>query len=197
MRTFKCCLVSLVIVAVVASIGVAQPKKYEIKSGIVTFESKTLLGKFEMKSKTVVYFDDYGMKECKETFEGDVLKESFLSDGTNLYTLMHSKKEAFERGPASRGTELKFDWNEVSKNTNKDYKVEKLPSVSIAGKTCESFVINTKDGKNTFAGYKGVTFLTRVENKQMTVDVKATKFEENVPVPSAKFAIPAGYSRKK
>jgi hypothetical protein len=175
----------------------AQTKKYDIKSGKVTFHSVTQLGKLKMTTKAIVYFDDYGMKECKETFTNDKLKESFFSDGTTLFTLMHEKKEGYERGAATRGTELKFDWNEVSKNTNKDYKASKLPPVTIAGKSCESFLIDTKQGKNTFAGYKGVTLLMRVENKQMTVETKAVTIEENISIPAEKFAVPAGYARKK
>jgi len=177
--------------------GTAQTKKYDIKSGIVTFETTTLLGTMKMTSKEIVYFDDFGMKECKESFDDGKLKESFFSDGTTRYTLVHAKKEAYDRGPAQRGTELKFDWNEVSKNQNKDYTVARLPAVTIAGKLCESFAIDTKQGKNTFAGYKCITFLTRVENKQMTVESRAVKIEENVAVPAAKFAVPAGYALKK
>lgn len=197
MRTLRCFLLFTAAFLIAGSSSEAQTKKYDIKSGIVTFQSTTLFGTMKMESKAIVYFDDYGMKECKETFEDEELKESFFSDGTNLFTLIHKKKEAYDRGPASRGTELKFDWNEVSKNTNKDYKVQKLAPTTIAGKVCESFLIDTKQGKNTFAGYKGVTFLTRVENKQMTTELRAMKFEENVPVPANKFKVPAGYAAKK
>lgn len=197
MRTRHRFLIHLSIILTLSSLGLAQAKKYDIKSGVVTFESTTLLGKMKMTSKSVVYFDEFGMKERKDTYDDDKLKESFFSDGTTLFTLMHVKKEAYERGPASRGTELKFDWNEVSKNTNKDYKAAKLPGVTIAGKPCEAFSIDTKQGKNTFAGYKGVTLMTRIENKQMTVEVKAVKIEENVAVPAEKFTVPAGYARKK
>lgn len=197
MHTLQRFLIHLLIVLTVSSIGMAQMKKYDIKSGVVTFETTTLLGTMKMTSKSIVYFDNFGMIECNETYDDDKVKETFFSDGTNLFTLIHKKKEAYERGPASRGTELKFDWNEVSKNTKKDYKVEKLPTVTIAGKACESFSIDTKQGKNTFAGYKGITLLTRIQNKQMTTETKAVKVEENVTVPAGKFAVPAGYARKK
>jgi hypothetical protein len=197
MCTLRRVLLMSLAVLIAGSWSHAQTKKYDLKSGILTFQSTTFFGTMKMESKAIVYFDDYGMKECKESFEDDELKESFFSDGKTLFTLVHKKKEAYDRGPASRGTELKFDWNEVSKNTNKDYKVQKLAPVTIAGKPCESFSIESKQGKNIFAGYKGVTFLTHVENKQMTTDLRAVKFEENVAVPADKFKVPAGYAVKK
>ena len=197
MRTIRVVLLPFIALLAADSSAQSQARKYELKSGIVTFESTTMFGTMKMESKAIVYFDDYGLKECKETYEDGALKESDFSDGAKLYRLRHDKKEATESGVASRGTEVKFDWNEVSKNKNKDYQVQKLPPMTIAGKECEAYSIDTKQGKNVFAGYKSVTLLTRVENKQMTVDLRAVKIEENVAVPAAKFAVPAGYRLKK
>jgi hypothetical protein len=44
--------------------AVSSIKKYDIKSGIVTFESIGL----GMTSKVVLYFDDYGAKEAEEKY---------------------------------------------------------------------------------------------------------------------------------
>ena len=38
-----------------------QFKKYDVKSGIVTFENVIEMGTMKMKHKVMVYFDDYGM----------------------------------------------------------------------------------------------------------------------------------------
>ena len=43
----------------------AQTKKYDIKSGIVTFDITIIMGDTKLANKSIVYFDDYGMKECK------------------------------------------------------------------------------------------------------------------------------------
>jgi hypothetical protein len=41
----------------------AQTKKYDIKSGIVTYDIATSIGEMKVGSKAIVYFDDYRMKE--------------------------------------------------------------------------------------------------------------------------------------
>jgi len=96
-------------VLVVSAMTQAQIKKYDIKSGVITYES---LNSFGMKMKIVVSFDDYGMKECRDTYLGDKLKESFFSDGKNLYRVNHMEKTGYNTGPAYRGTELRVEWTE-------------------------------------------------------------------------------------
>lgn len=87
-------------------------KKYDIKSGVVTYELIMKMGDMQIQKKIVVYFDDFGMKECKETFSKDKLEESNFSDGKNLYLVKHNGKTAYKQGPAYRGTELRVEWSE-------------------------------------------------------------------------------------
>ncbi|MGD0592003.1 MAG: hypothetical protein ABSA44_14580 [Bacteroidota bacterium] len=76
----------------------SQIKKYDIKSGIVTYDLIMKMGTMEMKKKTIVSFDDFGMKECRETFSDNKLEESYFSDGKNLYSAKHAKKNCLEAG---------------------------------------------------------------------------------------------------
>ena len=170
----------------------AQTKKYDIKSGIVTFETAIKAGSMTIPRKVIVYFDEYGMKECKDTYEDNKLTESFFSDGKSLYKVIHNDKTAYKSGDAYRGTELKFDWNEVSAKDKKDGKAKKLPDMTVAGKTCQAFALNN----TTFAGWNGITLLTETKSKNMSSVSKAVKIEENAKVPAAKFAVPAGYAVK-
>ncbi len=180
-------LLSILILVVGAS---AQTKKYDIKSGIVTFETAIKAGSMTIPKKVILYFDDYGMKECKETYEGDKLAESYFSDGKSLYKVIHADKTAYKAGDAFRGTELKFDWNEVSAKDKKDGTAKKLPDMTVAGKTCQAFQVKN----TTFAGWSGITLLTEMKSKSMSSVSKAVKVEENAKVPAAKFAVPAGYA---
>lgn len=168
----------------------AQTKKYDIKSGIVTFETAIKAGSMTIPKKVIVYFDDYGMKECKDTYEGDKLAESFFSDGKSLYKVIHNDKTAYKSGNAYRGTELRFDWNEVSAKDKKDGTAKKLPDMKVAGKACQAFELRN----TTFAGWSGITLLTDMKSKGMSSTSKAVKVEENAKVPAAKFAVPAGYA---
>jgi hypothetical protein len=174
----------------------SQIKKYDIKSGIVTYDLIMKMGKMEIKKKTIVSFDDYGMKECRETFSGNKLEESYFSDGKNLYAVRPTKKIVFKQGAAYRGTELRVEWTEFG--TEKDRqsgKIKKMPAMSIAGKNCGSF--GSDDGKGTvtvYGGWNKVLMYLHVKTKSVETVQKAVKVEENVKVSEEKFKIPAGYA---
>lgn len=169
--------------------------KYDIKSGIVTYDVVTKMGNFEMKSKAIVYFDEYGMKECKETYTNDKLEESFFSDGKDLYAVKFEQKTAYKRGPASRGTELRVEYSEFG--TEKDRssgKVKKIPSMKVADKSCE--MIEVDDGKRSvtkYGGWNKILLLMDTKTKSMQTVQRAVKVEENAKVPPEKFKVPSGY----
>ena len=189
-------LVLATIVFMVAALAQAQVKKYDMKSGVVTYESIMKMGDFQIKKKTIVYFDDYGMKECKETFSKDKLEESYFSDGKNLYLVKPDDKTAYKRGTAYRGTELRVEWSEFG--TEKDRqsgKYKKLPAMKVAGKDCEMFEYN--DGKGTITQYGGwnkILLYMAMKTKSMESIQRALKVEENVKVPAQKFKVPAGFA---
>jgi len=174
----------------------SQIKKYDIKSGIVTYDLIMKMGKMEIKKKTIVSFDDFGMKECREMFSDNKLEESYFSDGKNLYAVRPAKKIVFKQGAAYRGTELRVEWTEFG--TEKDRqsgKIKKMPAMSIAGKNCESF--GSDDGKGTvtvYGGWNKILMYMHVKTKSVETVQKAVKVEENVKVSEDKFKIPAGYA---
>jgi hypothetical protein len=193
-------LFSLVVIAF-AAVATAQTtfKKYDIKSGIVTFETTMQMGTMDMKEKAVVYFDDYGMKECKDTYSDDKLVSSFFSDGKNRYVVKYKGKTAYSQGPAYRGTELRVEWSEFGTPKDRESgKIKKLPAMTVAGKNCEVF--ETNDGKGTiarYAGWKKILLYMDVQTKSVRTTLQAVKVEENAKVPPEKFAVPAGFTIQK
>jgi hypothetical protein len=169
-----------------------QVKKYQIKSGIITFETSLTMGKMVIKTKSVVYFDDYGMKECKDTYDEDKIKESFFSDGKDLYLAIYAEKAVYKRGTAFRGTEYRFDMDEILRSG----KAKKLPNMTVVGKNCEAFELNASGAVNTYAGWNNICLYLGTNQKSMNVVNKAVKFEENAKVPAEKFKIPAGFTLK-
>ncbi len=173
-----------------------QVKKYDIKSGKVSYETVMKMGTFEMKTTSVVYFDEYGMKECRETYTKGKLDDSYLSDGKDLYVLKHASKKAFKQGTAYRGTELKVDWTQFGTQKDRDAgKIKLIPSRKIAGKTCDMF--ETNDGKGTVTQYGGWNkILMYLHMKSQTIESvqTATKAEETATVPAEKFTVPKGYA---
>jgi hypothetical protein len=175
---------------------VAQAKKYDIKSGIITFETTMKIMGMAVTNKSVVYFDEYGTKECKETYSDGTLKESFFSDGKNLYKVSHDQKTAWKTGPALRGTEFRFDWNEISEKDKKAGKAKQLGKITVAGKECESFEYKDRGSTTTYAGWSHICLLTDLTSKDMNSIAKAVRIEENARVPAEKFSVPAGYTVK-
>jgi hypothetical protein len=174
----------------------AQTKKYDIKSGIVTFETTVKMGNMSIVTKSIVYFDDYGAKECKETYKADVLKESFFSDGKNLYAVYFADKTAMKRGVAYRGTEFRFNWNEISDKDKKSGKAKQLPGLTVAGKKCESFQYSDGGTTTKYAGWGNICLLIDLASKNVSSITKAVKLEENAKVSGDKFAVPAGFTLK-
>jgi len=191
----KLMLSMLLIVALVA-VATAQTKKYDIKSGIVTFETTMKMGSISIVTKSIVYFDDYGTKECKETYEDGTLKESFFSDGKNLYEVYFASKMATKRGVAYRGTEFRFNWNEISEKDKKSGKAKQLPGLTIAGKKCESFEYSDGGTTTKYAGWGNICLMIDLTSKSVSSVTKAVKLEENAKVSGDKFAVPAGFALK-
>jgi hypothetical protein len=196
MKTYTIFLLICAVFLMMTSPLRSQIKKYDIKSGIVTYDLIMKMGKMEIKKKTIVSFDDFGMKECRETFSDNKLEESYFSDGKNLYAARPAKKIVFKQGAAYRGTELRVEWTEFG--TEKDRqsgKIKKMPAMSIAGKNCESFESN--DGKGTvtrYGGWNKILMYLHVKTKSVESVQKAVKVEENAKVSEEKFKVPAGYA---
>jgi hypothetical protein len=154
------------------------------------------MGTMKMKNKIMVYFDDYGMKECHENYNGEKLASSLFSDGQMEYVLLHNQKTVETRGKAYRGTEYRFDWNEISEKDRTSGKAKKLPNVTVAGKNCESFMVGSSTDKTVYAGLGHVCLMIDVSSPTMRSLIKAVKFEEDAKVPPEKFVVPAGYKMK-
>ena len=175
-----------------------QVRKYDVKSGIVTFEDVIEAGTMTIKTKRVTFFDDYGMKECEDRYTGDALRESYFSDGQNLYSVMYSQKMTYLRGPAYRGTMYRFAWDEVSSQDKASGKAKQIAAMTIAGKTCDAFQVGdpASGDYTTYAGWNHVAFMIDMHGKGTHSVQKAVKFEENATVPSEKFQPPAGFAVK-
>jgi hypothetical protein len=173
-------------------------KKYDIKSGIVTYNTVMRIGDMELLSKKVVYFDDYGVKECQEIYKADgaggkeVLTErSFVKDGFRYHCSVENKGGAKSKAMGT-GVAVQFNMQEASTMTK--YQFKKLDDETVCGKACNGFSMVTPSGVIKMYGWNKVTLKSRTENAEMKMaseDV-AVKFEENVPIPPEVFEVPQG-----
>jgi hypothetical protein len=194
MKSILLLTVAVTMIVVLPLHGTGQSKKYDLKSGIITFVETTAKGSVQHRKKVVVYFDEYGAKECRDVYEGDRITETFMSDGRTLYTIAHAEKTAYSRGSATRGTELRFDWEEASSMDKRDGTVRKLPNITVAGKNCESYERISSSEKTVLAGWNHICLMIELNAPKMRKDSKAVSIEENVPIPAEKFKVPRGYA---
>ncbi len=174
-----------------ASAPASAIKKYQVKSGVVTFDTEMM----NIKGKEVLYFDDFGAKELLEKYKSGKLVEATLGDGTSMYKIKYDQKAAYKMGDASRGVAYKFDYNEISKS-DQATKVKKLANITIAGKECESYTYESGGNITTFAGWKNICLLKAQKTKYGTSTTKAIAVEENASISNEKFQIPAAFQIK-
>ncbi|MCX6149550.1 MAG: hypothetical protein NTX22_03380 [Ignavibacteriales bacterium] len=180
-----------------AQTNIEPNKRYQIKSGIITYEIANNL----MKGKTtqVLYFDDYGEKESRETITefsmmGQTIKThkiSLAKDGY-FYDLDLEKKVGTKmKKIMPQGSE--FDISKFSDEMMKEYNITKEGSEEIAGKTCEKISMENKkmNMKGTVFNWKGITLKSDIDMGKIKVQTIATKIEEDASVPSPRFEIPS------
>lgn len=169
-------------------------KKYDVKSGIVTLETNMKVGSMDIVQKKIIYFDDYGNKEAAETLNDDgSVKETFISDGKDLILLIHANKEAWNRGKAYQGTEMRYDREGMERLG----KAKKVDNITVAGKEADAYEYKDENTKTTniFGGYKHILVYMK-QTGSVSSETKAVKIEEDVAVPADKFTVPAGYTAK-
>ncbi len=171
--------------------SVAHPqKKYHIKSAIITFDNTITIMGMAVKQKQILYFDDYGIKECKELYEDTTLMESVISDGKDVYRIVFEEKTAYKKGSGASGTEPAFGWNEISADDKKSGKAKKLDAMTVAGKTCEAYEHTEGDAKTIIAGWNNIRLFVDVKSKEINSVSKATAVKENEKIPADKFKMP-------
>lgn len=170
-------------------------KKYEVKSGIITFETSMNTLTVNLKFKTIISFDNYGIKERRDTYDGEELTETFLCDGRYNYNISHKQKRIVRTGRAYHGTESKFGWDGISKEDLASGKVIKNPPIIIADKKCQSYTINTGAATATYAGWKNIVLLNKIESKGGKSLAIAVKVQIST-VNDSTFGFPKGYQKK-
>jgi hypothetical protein len=107
-----------------------------------------------------------------------------------------ANKMATKRGVAYRGTEFRFNWNDISDKDKKSGKAKQLPGLTVAGKKCESFEYTDAGTTTKYAGWGNICLLMDLTSKNVTSVTKAVKLEENAKVSGDKFSVPAGFALK-
>lgn len=166
--------------------------KYGIRSGIITFQTAMKTFSVDYEYKTIVYFDDYGIRERRDTYRGDTLTETLMSDGERTYRIMHAQRRAYWSGKARQGTEPRFGWDKLTEDDFESGKVERLPDERIAGKTCLVYAVRSGQVYAKYAGWKDIILLSEIKSEGGYISTRAVKVQAR-KVPASTFQIPEGY----
>jgi hypothetical protein len=177
-------------------------KKYDIKSGIVTYVTEVM----GMKNSQTLYFDDYGATELQQTvtsiemmgIKSRTVSVSLTKDGFKYdYELENMtnnenklvkeiKKSIVNYVPSADMGKMAATMTDEMK---KKYEYKEEGSETIAGKSGTKFSMKVGSSKITGVIYKKVMLKTEMEMMTM----KAEKFEENATIPSGTFELPKDY----
>lgn len=181
-----------------------EGQRYGVKSGIVYFEPFDMMG---IKTSQILYFDDYGKKEARETLtEGSIMgmktkkrsisitdgKYSISFDLENITNNKDELKKVATRMDMSNNPFAQFDMTAMGEKMKTDFDYKEEGTEQVAGVTGVKYSIKmTKEAKERIYGvmYKNISL--KVDMGQ--IKMVANKFEENVPVPATIFAVPADY----
>jgi hypothetical protein len=177
-------------------------KKYDLKSGIVSYTTEVM----GMKNPMKIYFDDYGAKELTETvMEMEIMgtksrtetysltMDGFKYDYT-IETINNEDKSKKEIRKSKFSGSSSTDMNEMAKTMSdemkKKYEYKDEGNETVAG------VVGTKYSmKVGSTKYVGVTY-KKVMMKTVSdmINITADKIEENVSIPAEKFGLPKDYT---
>jgi hypothetical protein len=169
------------------------PRKYTIKSGIVTMQAD-MTG---MKSTSVLYFDDYGRKEMTETFGnfgGIKIHEKVMTIGDYVYTLDLEKNTGTKKklnGSPAPGT---IDFSTISEKMMQDMGISKAGTDSVLDKQCQVWMMDFKRMKilGKYWVWNNIPLKSVAEVEGIKVEIEAVRIEENPKIPASTFDTPLG-----
>ncbi len=188
----------------------STPKRYDLQSGIVTYEPMVIMG---IKSVSTLYFDDYGRREARETVtDSNIMgmksheKKVDITDGN--YMISYEVEKMVNGKDETSKVATKTDMRKVKQMAMKmvkgfdpeqmkrDFDYREEGSEVVAGVTGTKYSVSMnkerRDERVYGVLYKKISLSTQMGG----ISIKAQKIEENVPVPASKFEVPAGYTIK-
>jgi len=171
----------------------SKPKKYTIKSGIVTMQAD-LTG---MKSTSVLYFDDYGRKEMTETFGnigGAKIHEKVMIIGDYVYNLDLENNTGTKKklnGAPAPGT---IDFSSISEKMMTDMGISKDGTDSVLDRKCQVWLMDFKKMKisGKYWVWNNIPLKSIAEVEGIKVAIEAVRIEENPKLPASTFEPPLG-----
>lgn len=191
-------LVITVIIAVLSTAAVyadGKPKRYEIKSGILTQVTQTNGATVKIQK----YFDDYGNTTAEyqsiESYINGELQDMLIAGkffvNGQQYGVNYLAKE---KRVALKESEI-INFLNMSSDLIDKYSIKKKGNGVVCGKQCEIYSIRTKDASGIPSVtkvwiWKGIPLKKEVSYLNIFQVVETTDIQENVPVDPSVFIVP-------
>ncbi len=169
-------------------------KRYGVKSGIIEYD----LSGVQEGTKTL-YFDDWGMKQAE--YSRSVISVGGFTKAVNLvniidgeyqYTINLDQKTGTKtRNPLIKEMEaLKNEkgFNGFGEQLLLKMGAEKIGTDNFLGKDCDVYEIKKSNTKLWV--WQWITLKSEVKSRAFDISTVAKKIETDIPIPSAKFAVP-------
>lgn len=170
--------------------AVAQEKRYEVKSGIVTMEM-SMMGQNVVQK---MYFDDYGAKQASISEFGGQKMRNIEVDGKNI--MIDDAAKTATKMPAMGVDANKINFLNLTDKVIKKNKIKEIGKEEIAGKECTRYtykvlMMGQAVTVNAWV-YKGIPLKTSTKTDFGEIGMSATAIEEDVQIDPAMFTIPEG-----
>lgn len=170
--------------------AVAQEKRYEVKSGIVTMEM-SMMGQNVVQK---MYFDDYGAKQAIISEFGGQKMRNIEVDGKNI--MIDDATKTATKMPAMGVDANKINFLNLTDQVIKKNKIKEIGKEEIAGKECTRYtykvlMMGQAVTVNVWV-YKGIPLKTSTKTDFGEIGMSATAIEEDVQIDPAMFTIPEG-----
>lgn len=170
--------------------AVAQEKRYEVKSGIVTMEM-SMMGQNVVQK---MYFDDYGAKQASISEFGGQKMRNIEVDGNNI--MIDDAAKTATKMPAMGVDANKINFLNLTDQVIKKNKIKEIGKEEIAGKECTRYtykvlMMGQAVTVNVWV-YKGIPLKTSTKTDFGEIGMSATAIEEDVQIDPAMFTIPEG-----
>lgn len=170
--------------------AVAQEKRYEVKSGIVTMEM-SMMGQNVVQK---MYFDDYGAKQASISEFGGQKMRNIEVDGKNI--MIDDAAKTATKMPAMGVDANKINFLNLTDQVIKKNKIKEIGKEEIAGKECTRYtykvlMMGQAVTVNVWV-YKGIPLKTSTKTDFGEIGMSATAIEEDVQIDPAMFTIPEG-----
>lgn len=166
-------------------------KKYEIKSGVVTYKAVTM----GMEQKITTSFDDYGALEATDTYMemmGEKIHTKNIMRDGYTYSISFDEKQATKTKMFGNAAAMAFA--NLSKDIEEKMNLKRHGKENIVGFECEKMTYDYKEmsTKGTVWSYKGVPLKQEANAMGIEVKMEPVSFEEK-SVDKSVFEVPAGF----